>query len=55
MVNRELEIITLTKDNIDSEHICCAIGNDATNVKEQKLKNMVERKISKGHTLKSSI
>lgn len=24
-----MEIITLTKDNIDSEHICCAISNDS--------------------------
>jgi ribosomal protein S18 acetylase RimI-like enzyme len=27
----ETEIITLNPDNIESEHICCAIGNDRTN------------------------
>lgn len=26
-----MEIITINKDNIDSEHICCAIGNDHAN------------------------
>ncbi len=26
-----MDIIEITKDNIDSEHICCAIGNDREN------------------------
>jgi len=53
MVNRELEIITLTKDNIDSEHICCAIGNDATNVKRAKIKKTwLKERFPEGHTFK---
>ncbi len=26
-----MNIIQITKQNIDEEHICCAIGNDKTN------------------------
>ncbi|MCC7551971.1 MAG: hypothetical protein KO316_10880 [Methanobacterium sp.] len=32
--DQEIEIITLNMDNIDSEHICCAIEND------KKIKNV---------------
>lgn len=44
MVEEKLEIITVNTANIDSEHICCAIGNDATNIKRANTKKkMVKR------------
>lgn len=53
MANPELEIITLTKDNIDREHICCAIGNDVKNVKRANIKKAwLKGRLSEGHTFK---
>ena len=32
MVYEELKLIQIDEKNIDTEHICCAIGNDKDNV-----------------------
>lgn len=39
MMEEKLEIITVNTANIDSEYICCAIGNDATNIRANTKKN----------------
>lgn len=53
MTNDELEIITLNEENIDSEHICCAIGNDAKNVKRANIKKTwLKERFPEGHTFK---
>lgn len=36
----EIDIITLTNENIDSEHICCAIGNDKKSQKRAATKKL---------------
>ena len=53
MVEKELEIITLNEDNIDSEHICCAIGNDKKNQKRASVKKAwLKDRFTEGHTFK---
>lgn len=42
MTDKELEIITVNNENIDTEHICCAIGNDAKNVKRAETKKALK-------------
>jgi ribosomal protein S18 acetylase RimI-like enzyme len=52
-MTEELEIITLNGENIDSEHICCAIGNDPTNVKRANTKKeWLKERFPEGHTFK---
>ncbi len=34
----EYKILTITEDNLEKEHICCAIGNDARNKKRSDIK-----------------
>ena len=50
----EIDIITLTNENIDSEHICCAIGNDKSQ-KELLPKAWLKERFPEGHTFKNSI
>jgi GNAT superfamily N-acetyltransferase len=53
MVEEKLEIVTVNAANIDSEHICCAIGNDATNVKRANTKKAwLKDRFPEGHTFK---
>ncbi|HII84167.1 MAG TPA: GNAT family N-acetyltransferase [Methanobacterium subterraneum] len=53
MVEKEQEIITLNEDNIDSEHICCAIGNDKKNQKRASVKKAwLKDRFPEGHTFK---
>ena len=47
------KIITLNEQNIDSEHICCAIGNDAENLSRASMKKeWLKKEFSKGHVFK---
>lgn len=53
MVEEEIEIITLNHENIDSEHICCAIGNDAINQRRANVKKTwLKERFDEGHTFK---
>lgn len=53
MVEEDIEIINLTHENIDSEHICCAIGNDAINQKRANVKKAwLKERFDEGHTFK---
>lgn len=53
MVEEDIEIINLTHENIDSEHICCAIGNDAINQKRANVKKAwLKERLDEGHTFK---
>lgn len=53
MANEELEIITLNAENIDTEHICCAIGNDAANTRRANTKKAwLKERFPEGHTFK---
>jgi GNAT superfamily N-acetyltransferase len=47
------EIITLSAENIDAEHICCAIGNDKTSRKrEAEKKEWLRQQIPRSFTFK---
>ncbi|MBM9547969.1 hypothetical protein JWG40_13130 [Leptospira sp. 201903074] len=35
-----MKIISIDKDNIDEEHICCAIGNDVKNKTREESKRL---------------
>lgn len=49
----ELEIITLNKDNIGTEHICCALGKDKKNQKRAGVKKAwLKDRFAEGHTFK---
>lgn len=53
MVEEKLEIVAVNAVNIDSEHICCAIGNDATNVRRANTKKKwLKDRFPEGHTFK---
>lgn len=53
MVDEEIGIITLDEENIDSEHICCAIGNDKKNQKRASVKKTwLKERFPEGHTFK---
>lgn len=44
-----MKIITIDKNNIDSEHICCAIGNDKKNkARAQSKKNWIKKRFDEG-------
>jgi hypothetical protein len=43
--HNEIPIITLNNENIESEHICCAIGNIKKIRKELQPKSLVKGKI----------
>ena len=38
MSDQELKLIQIDENNIDVEHICCAIGNDNINIEKAKSK-----------------
>lgn len=49
----EIDIITLSNENIDSEHICCALGNDKKNQKRAATKkSWLKERFPEGHTFK---
>lgn len=49
----EIDIITLSNENIDSEHICCALGNDKKNQKRAATKkSWLNERFPEGHTFK---
>jgi GNAT superfamily N-acetyltransferase len=53
MGNEQLEIVTLDPENIDSEHICCAIGKDKTNAERAKIKKgWLKERLPEGHVFK---
>ncbi|MFC1849017.1 GNAT family N-acetyltransferase [candidate division CSSED10-310 bacterium] len=53
MVASKLEIITLNGQNIDHEHICCAIGSDKKNTARAQLKKeWLKQRFPEGHTFK---
>ena len=49
----DLEIIEVNEDNIDTEHICCAIGNDRKNRRRADVKkDWLKKRFADGHTFK---
>ncbi|HQF34114.1 MAG TPA: YoaP domain-containing protein [Petrotogaceae bacterium] len=47
------KIITLNAQNIATEHICCAIGNDSENLSRANTKKeLLKKEFSKGHVFK---
>lgn len=46
------EYINLTKDNIDEEHICCAIGDPKHQVGVDKKKEWIKSKLGDGHVFR---
>ncbi|EOQ95874.1 hypothetical protein LEP1GSC195_2245 [Leptospira wolbachii serovar Codice str. CDC] len=42
-----MKIISIDKDNIDTEHICCAIGNDLKNKARSESKKQWIRIVSR--------
>ena len=43
------DCINLTHDNIEKEHICCAIGDKKHQKGVEKKKQWIERKLDDGH------
>lgn len=51
--HKDIPIITLNNENIESEHICCAIGNDKKNQKRAATKKAwLKERFPEGHTFK---
>ena len=49
----DLEIIEVNEENIDNEHICCAIGNDKVNSRRAEVKKeWLRKRFQDGHTFK---
>ncbi len=46
------EYINLTKDNIDEEHICCAIGDPKHQCGVDKKKEWIKNKLKEGHVFR---
>lgn len=47
-----MEIITLNKNNIDKEHICCAISDKKCKAGYEDKKDLLKKEINKGYTFK---
>jgi len=48
-----MEILSIDINNIENEHICCAIGNDKTNkTRAQSKKEWMKKAFSEGLTFK---
>lgn len=47
-----MEIITLNKNNIDNEHICCAISDKKCREGYEKKKGLLKEEIDKGYSFK---
>jgi len=53
MDTKDFKIITVNAANIDSEHICCAIGNDKTNAERAAVKKeWLKKEFQRGHVFK---
>jgi len=53
MENQEYKIISVNRQNIDCEHICCAIGDDKENRDRAKVKKeWLKTQFDSGHTFK---
>jgi GNAT superfamily N-acetyltransferase len=53
MAEQQPAIIDVTPENIDAEHICCAIGNDATNrARAEQKKRWLRGRFPQGHRFK---
>jgi len=53
MDNEQFDIITLNADNIDAEHICCAIGKDKINMERANIKKAwLKMRFPEGHTFR---
>ncbi len=53
MAKYKFQIITLTEKNIETEHICCALGNDKTNRERAAVKkSWLKERFTEGYTFK---
>jgi len=51
----EYDLINLSLENIDNEHICCAIGNDAVNKRRaEEKKDWLRERFKQGHRFKKA-